>query len=574
MKPVCEVYTNANGGWTCDGLTPGEDYRVEFSTPQTPGLRSSSVGTDNGGNTQFATPGTCDVNYGVLDPSAICEENPFAVTPCYVQGNPSGGGTAGTSAAIIRFDFDSQGFNEPGLGGSTPSDPAMSDAATSELGSVWGAAHERQAQRTYYSAFVKRHSGMGPLGEGGIYRVDLSSGTPVLEQWLDVNSIGITTGLVGTAATPAARNLERGLSADKEDADDGDPLAYGAVGKIGLGDLDISLDEQRLWLVNLNDQTLNSIEIDSDGDDTTAPTAADVNTFAFPNPCEAGPVRPFGMKVADNGLIYVGVVCESGDAAYLYAFDGTDFTPVEVNGSPAIDLSYPRKDISNSCRDLPEARQWNAWVDTEPPAICSNGGLDVLYAYPTPILADIEIDASGSFIISLMDRTGHQIGATSARLPGPGRNPNGTADLENYNAGGDLLRLCNIDGELFMEGSVGGCPNNSTDPEAGPFGGEFYFQDYFGNAAQPTHGETTVGGIAQHPTRNEIAVTAYDAFNTSLISGGINWFNNETGLARDPGYLIFFGFGTAGFGADGSLGKANGLGDLELLCAPLPPPDR
>ena len=56
-----------------------------------------------------------------------------------------------------------------------------------------------------------------------------------------------------------------------------------------------------------------------------------------------GTVRPFGMKIASNGLIYVGAVCESGDVAYIYAFDGTNFTPVAVNGTPEIDLTYPRK---------------------------------------------------------------------------------------------------------------------------------------------------------------------------------------------------------------------------------------
>ena len=150
--------------------------------------------------------------------------------------------------------------------------------------------------------------------------------------------------------------------------------------------------------------------------------------------------------------------------------------------------------------------------------------------------------------------------------------PNGgNRELENSNAGGDLLRLCNVGGELFMEGSVGGCPNNYTNPNSGPFGGEFYFGDYFGDIESPIHGETTVGGIALHPTRGEVAVAAYDAFNTSLVSGGINWFNNETGAPRDPGYLIFFGFGTSiGPLADGSLGKANGLGDVEIFCEPLP----
>ncbi|MFK8162792.1 MAG: SdrD B-like domain-containing protein, partial [Lewinella sp.] len=174
----------------------------------------------------------------------------------------------------------------------------------------------------------------------------------------------------------------------------------------------------------------------------------------------------------------------------------------------------------------------------------------------------------GSLILGFMDRMGHQMGASNTR-------PDGSA-LENYHAGGDILRVCKINGDFFMQGSVGGCANNAANNE-GPNGGEFYFQDHYnittgqGQAGGVIHAETSVGGLALHKTRGEVAVSSYDPFNNHFVSGGINWFNNTSGLARNPGYMIYIGETTGGLSlGTGTFGKANGLGDLELFCDPLP----
>ncbi|MEL6273677.1 MAG: SdrD B-like domain-containing protein, partial [Bacteroidota bacterium] len=561
---VCSTYTNADGNWACDGLNDAEEYRVEFSTPLQPYLQSSFAGTDNGTNTQFVTAPSCEVDYGVVNPADYCQDNPDMAVPCYVNGDPlAAASLVANSDVLVSFDFNSQGeYVDLGFTNET-ADPLTVDAVASVIGATWGLAYQRSTQQLYASAFVKRHVGIGPLGEGGIYRIDYSgSGPAVVTDWLNVDDIGINTGTVGVGATPAARNSNRGLSTDPAVADSGDPQAFDAVGKTGLGDIDISDDEAFLWVVNLNDGSLNSIEIDSDNDPSTPPTAADVETFAVPNPCDSGVSRPFAVKY-DRGLVYVGVVCEELLEATVYTFDGNSFSPVLINDSATIPLDYTKGNstISGGCNGT---NTWFTWFDVLP-APCDPGGL---WSYPSPILSDIEIDGDGSLILGFMDRMGHQMGAQNTL-------PDGSA-LENYHAGGDILRVCNVAGSYFMQGSVGGCPNLSNNNE-GPNGGEFYFQDHYnittgqGGVGGVIHAETSVGGLALHRACNEIAVSSFDPFNNHFVSGGINWFNNTTGLARDPGYLIYLGETTGGLSlGNGAFGKANGLGDIELFCDELP----
>ncbi|MCB0581790.1 MAG: DUF11 domain-containing protein, partial [Phaeodactylibacter sp.] len=64
------AFTNAEGRWSVSGLNAGEEYRVEFSAQQVPGISPSLAGPDNGSPVQFATAGDCAVNAAFLDLSA------------------------------------------------------------------------------------------------------------------------------------------------------------------------------------------------------------------------------------------------------------------------------------------------------------------------------------------------------------------------------------------------------------------------------------------------------------------------------------------------------------------------
>ncbi len=61
------AFTNGEGRWSISGLNPGEEYRVEFSTLQAPGMSPSLAGADNGSPVQFVTAGDCAVKAGFMD---------------------------------------------------------------------------------------------------------------------------------------------------------------------------------------------------------------------------------------------------------------------------------------------------------------------------------------------------------------------------------------------------------------------------------------------------------------------------------------------------------------------------
>ncbi|WP_461126013.1 SdrD B-like domain-containing protein [Spirosoma aerophilum] len=568
---ISGVYLFPNAG----GTAAGTQLRLEFSNLPT-NYASGPMLTSTGGSgttEQFVTAGTSTTaNYGINYPLDYCQSNPLLATPCYVNGNPSGGGTGGSKDALVGFDFNSAG-DAMGIlaanGIAAPVDPVNYKIAASTVGSTWGMAWDRKTKKLYTSAFVKRHVGIGPLGEGGIYVLNHSAaGTPVVSQFVDLNLIGINTGTVGIGTTPALRNTQRGLTASATVADGGDPQSFSAIGKVGLGDLDISDDGKVLWVVNLFDKTLNSILIDSDNNPATAPTSADVRTYAIPNPCGTGSQRPFALKYY-QGNVYVGVVCEAALEATIYQFDGAAFTPVLINGSSTIALNYTRTGGTINCPTV--STNWHVWTDVPPAVVCSGGPTttSVLYHYPVPMLSDIEFDVDGSMILTFMDRMGHQIGAQNTQLDGSG--------LENYHGAGDILRVCNVGGAFAMQGTPG-CPNKLSNGQ-GPNGGEYYFRDEFNENAGSSyvngtrgviHSETTTGGIAVLPGSGESAVAVFDPWGTFYVSGGINFFNNATGGSRNLNYMLFLGDGTAGFQPGGTFGKANGLGDVEVLCNPAP----
>ena len=65
------------------------------------------------------------------------------------------------------------------LGGSAPNPDLI--ANFEQIGSVWGNTYQRTKKRVFFTAFTKRHSGFGPLNEGGVYVSDISNpGSPVV----------------------------------------------------------------------------------------------------------------------------------------------------------------------------------------------------------------------------------------------------------------------------------------------------------------------------------------------------------------------------------------------------------
>lgn len=545
---VSTTTTDENGQYFFDGLTDGESYRVQFFVPSSLDFLSSGSGSGEAGtDVQFVTSPSCDAHVGYLDINDYCEEDPYIVAACYVNGDPLAPNSGSADEdVLVAFRYSSTG-----------NDPKIMLAKGEEMGSTYGLAYDKATQHIFAAAFIKRHVGLGPLGLGGIYRLDWSDfNNPVVEPLVDVSTLGID---VGTMLS----NSERGLSANPG-LPNNDPLAYDAVGKMGLGGMDISGDGSTLWFINLHTGRLHSLVIDSDDNVGTAPTSSDLSTFNLPNSgCSGGSLRPFAVKM-HQGKVYVGAVCDAAMSqneedleAIVYQLNGNSFTEVL-----RYDLDYDKgyTTFTNDCEEFPG---WYPWRADLPPA-CSNNG--IFRVYPTPILSDLAFAEDGDLIMGFTDRMGHQIGFKNYPLEG-------VSPLLQTISGGDMLRANNNNGtyELENNGTVGDLTSGGAGNMQGPGGGEFYYRDVFegpiDNLVDPVpHTETSQGGLALVPGQGEVLTTALDPYSTLFNAGGVNWMNNMTGEVQNPGFVLY----RTSNSDISTFSKANGLGDITPLCGLAP----
>lgn len=556
------VTTAPEGKYTMS-VTGSAPYRVEFTNipdGYVPGMTtvSSMSNATNPPLTEFTAgprvqvvvnDSEKNVNIALVDPIKYCQDDPQIATSCYVNGDPLGGGNAGASDALVSFGYHYKG--------TTPKPEHL--GLGSEMGATWGLAYQRNSNTLFAAAFMKRHAGLGPLGVGGIYKVDMSGDAPLVEPFVDLTALGVGTGddprqpgdLTPTTTTPTH-----------------DPHVFDAVGKMAFGDMDISEDDQTLWVVSLNDRALNEVHI---GLPAEVPTAAEITKHPIPNPgCSNGDFRPWGTKV-ERGKVYVGVVCSaetSQNAADLHAYVLLHDPAGAVANFTSIfdfDLTYERGYVSKDQIDA-EWRPWiQSWDELDNPKV-GEGPVGGQLIYPQPILSDIEFDETGAMILGLMDRFGNQFGTNNYS---PNEN-----DKELYRGVnvGDMLRACLVNGKYVLENnaSCGGVTSEGADsnPGQGPGGGEFYWQDMYPvdeNVNNGVHEETMLGGVALLPGSGEVMSVLFDPVN-SFRSGGVGWFNSTTGR-RDRAYEIFEQ--DAG-GPTATFGKAIGLGDLEVMCERAP----
>ena len=569
--------TGATGNYTLT-VPNGAQVRIEFSNIPA-NLHSGAFGRDSGTTVQFVASPAAGVDLGLSSPQDYCNNNPFLVMPCYINGDPLGGGSAG--AADVLYSIPNAAY---GRTDNTVTEPL---AVGSQIGATWGLAYQRATNTVFAGALAKRHAGLGPLGAGGIYSIvidPLTGDSTSVSNFVDITNIGITN--VGTLGTNAARGLPAVSTTPNAD-----PTAWGAVGKAAIGDIDIGAADDTLWLVNPADQTLYSIFIDIPA---VTPTAADVAGFPITLPagataCAASDVRPWAVEVY-RGEVYVGVVCSAESAQIVsdlraYIIKTSETSPGVFSLVFEFALNYPRGNVSSSG---PMPAEWRPWSNVFT-SLCSGGCAPGLafgnqIIYPQPILSDIEFDTDGDMILGFMDRAGHQLGeanySTSAAAAtftfynvSTGYTPTsvtiaaGTV-FEGVSAG-DILRVCNAGGIFTLENNAncGGITTGGAGsaPAQGPGGGEYYWQDMFAastNLNGGTHHEVTLGGLVLFPGTDEVAVSVFDPF--AIRSGGLVWFSNTTG-ARTRGYEIFAQTNDAS-----RFGKAAGIGDIEGFCFSAP----
>lgn len=376
-------------------------------------------------------------------------------------------------------------------------------AFESETGAVYGLAVDDERNHVYIGAYLKRGTAFGPGGPGAIYRLDLVDGG--IRLWNTVPRAG----------------------ADPHDRPDPwpDRGAGDAVGLRSLGDLDISLPDRSLFVVNLADRRIYRYALDSGRLET------DFRHGAADEPW-AAQARPFGLK-ARGGRLYHGLVDATGASdpsgrpvAYVYRsrLSGEDMTRV---------LRLSLDDPRDAARE-PVPADWHVWragQGTQDPA-----GVDAIW--PQPMLADIEFDDEGALVLGLRDRYGDMTLHAPAQPPPTEERPGLPA--------GDLHRGL-PDGQGW---SVTPVPEHYRgDVGPGPTGGS------------TPHREVLYGGLARPIVRDWTVSSGM--LPLVAASAGALWFDNPSGqgLARMQLY---------GGGAIATFSENNGLGDVERLCGRRP----
>ncbi|MBO0937088.1 hypothetical protein J2I47_11075, partial [Fibrella sp. HMF5335] len=559
---------------TAGGTAP---YRVQFSNLPT-GYFPGPKGTDSGTPLQFnVAANSTNVSLGVNYPTDYSQYNPNFLVPCYVNGDPtSTTGTARNEGVLVSLPYGSVG--------NTPVESIV--ATNNQVGTVFGIAYQRVAKHVYTSAFIKRHSGLGPGGAGAIYLTKPTS----------PGSTSYTSSLFATLpiSVSVASNTARGLPSSTT-AVNQDPTVFDQVGKTGLGDLEMSEDGTQLYAMNLSDRRLYVIPINNPTSTTPTANTAGITSFSITpsaGACRTGSVfRPFALKTY-RGKVYVGGVCTNeavtgtttytaassstttpnlitrdttGMKAVIYEFDPTNNSFTGVLG---FSLNYKKGATNNDKTGVDRADRWLPWTDIIP----ATGSTPNRFAradlpnasYPQAMLTGIEFDTDGAMIIGIRDRSGDQFG----------NNNYGTNNTTQYRiiAPGDLLRAgkCSPTASLWtMESNATVCGVSSVSGvnNGQGFGnGEFYWSDAIAipNTTSPYHNEMVQGGLISLPGSGEVASVVLDPTD-QIDSGGIRRFKNSDGSGSPAtSTQIFVSSNVATYG------KANGLGDLELAFDPAP----
>ncbi len=564
------VFTDADGDYDFpSGIINGEDYRVEFILPtELSYLEPTTSGSNNGTTVQMITAPNC-ADLGLSRPSDYCQTIPRLAVPCYENGN----GIGNTNAGLVSFTYDATGI--PTSHGGTQEDPSV-DAQVQQVGAVWGTAYQNNNSRLFLSSFLKRFVAL-ENGPGYVYVMDYSTPTPSLATSFNLQGVIPVNGGsaidLGTICRSIACSANLGKTGFPNDyilpSDPTEPAidldAFAKVGAMSFGDIDLSEDGNTLWLVNLYQKAIISVDVSN----PTGSLPGTVNQYLLseltgvPN-CTNGEIRPFALEFY-GGRGYLGIVCDgslsqdSSDlASYVLSFDPNNVA-LGFQRELKFSLDYPREFAQaggiNAPSDWqPWARFWN---ELNPVTTDNDDNLTA----PQPILSDIEFTESGAMVLGFTDRFGHQNGRKNFRAI--------SQDDQVYdtNSGGDILQVCKVNGNWVLEGEAG-CNNVDNNPAPlsqtdGPTAtGEFYYEDYFiDSAGSYVHGEVATGALALLAGRQEVITTTYDAIEGRVNSQGVRWFNTLNG-ARNDGFEIVYPSAVN----SQTFAKAIGLGDLELLC--------
>jgi gliding motility-associated-like protein len=579
---VSNTVSASNGTYSLPYTVP---IRVEYSVGNSACLDSNFmynvIGT-NGNNVRFFNANASNENFGIQNTSEYyIQTDPTVYSVKLNRGDPLVTGAAANETALMGFPYSTVQI------GSAPIN-APNKQFADKIGCTWGLAYNKKSKQMFTSAFVKRISGLGSLGSGGIYKLEHNAvggfnvtdfydmdtagnrtraANNVLPYGLNssyilnaTNTIATYQGTIDTASGEPiglgviGSNLQRGLN-NTLNASVYDAAAFDQVGKVGIGDIEFSDDGKFLFVMNLYDRKLYRLELDNAFNPQKV-----IQTKRYSLPLVATPngkLRGFAITFHNN-KIYVGAVGTAengGTVADMKAFVFEFLNPTEnaiFNPNPVltIPLSYTKGFALNN---IAGTNVWYPWNKNTANIIAD--GDETL---PTPILSNIAFTDNGDLIIDLMDRSGHQHGYLTYR------------DLDvstyalSYAVGGDVLIAgynCNTNaftiennGSYISQGTTYNS-NFGIGNGEGIGGGEFFEPDNY----LTDHFETSVGSLAIIPRKNEVLASMMDPIDA--FTNGIKKLNITNGTSNDELVLC----------DNMEFGKANSLGDIEIAgdCLPL-----
>ena len=469
--------TNTSGNYVLGGVNDGETYRLEFVVPESYAPTSSKNGEYL--MVRNITAPSCNQKLGLVDAGV----NPGGQVPRlaisqFIKGGP---GINDDKAMLFEVagQFDDRSAKRP-------------LATKGDLGAVRSMAWKRSTKQMYLAAFIKQGAWLKDGIHDAIYRVDLSDKNhPVTSRFARLSDLGIPV-----VALPVT------------DADD---CSYGdQVGYYGLGELALSGDEQKLYVVNVSGKSI--IEMSS-----TAPNTSSTRVFFVPDPgCHGGSYQVFALEEY-KGKLYVGVTCTAETSKnkadlsiHVYALD-----PASAVFEEVLSTSFPSEYWSDASSTEEQPQHW---------------------------LTSIAFTDEGYMILGIADRKGHNYCAKTSLVK----------------QSGDILIAAPLpNGQFRLEsnGYVGPYKGSGVKNYQGPGNGEFFGEDFW-ILGPYYHPEISVGAVATVAGLDQVVNAVFDPLYNTFV-GGVQRYSVKNGKLK--GALQVYGRGEAYFG------KASGIGDIEFL---------
>ncbi len=531
--------TDKTGEYSVASASPGT-ARLEFVMPDS--YTYASSGSTGGTTVVFPESGT--QNLGVNYPADYCEGDAGVIVPCFAFGDLSIFGTTETAVSNLFT-------TRVPPSGSPSYDKLWGTQA--KTGSVYGTAYSRQSKKAYFAAYYKRYSGFGP-GNG-----NAAGSTGAI---YESDGAGNVTVLIDLPAT------ETGLNPHPNTIDFQKDPSWWEVGKISWGDIDISDDGMTLFAMNLFNRNLYEIDIATKTvkKKTPIPGISGGLPFTGPTSDNETDLRPFGLKVY-KGKVYVGVVC-TAESKYSQpggvplgkdnAHQGFVFTYTpsgNFNTTPVLNFQLSGDASTYTYLDgvFFFGSGYTAWYPESTWLANGFGWGDFSVGWTRAVISDIDF-INDQMVIGIRNLTKDlQTTADGTTYPdgitpfGAGGGAGGTR--------GRLLKACaNGTGGFTIEN------NGSCGGEAGFDSKNFYRQ--FVLHADGDH----MGSIGVFPAKQTIITNNLPGGNgaaTAFVQEGTKNYDHTSNIN-----LVF----KYDFSANPNplFGKANGLGDVEMMCSPAP----